>query len=97
MRSLLRTTKERTGGRLFDTIMSAATASMADVSRTDFTNTNESRDRNKAGKTDETAIKKYAPVERVGCVRDGGLFEALCANSNSVSTIEGFISEISLL
>lgn len=51
----LRTTKERTVGRLSVTTMPAATASIADVSRTDFTNKDDSRDRNKSGKTDEVA------------------------------------------
>lgn len=40
------------GGRLSVTTMSAATASITDVSRTDFTNTGDSPGRNKAGKTD---------------------------------------------
>lgn len=51
MRSLLRTTKERTGAGARPSVatMSAATASIADVSRTDFANTDDGRDRNKSG------------------------------------------------
>lgn len=53
MRSLLRTTKERTGaGVRLSATMSSATASIADVSRTDFANTDDGRDRNKSGETE---------------------------------------------
>lgn len=46
---------EWTGGvRLSVNTMSAATASITDVSRTDFTNTDLNSDRNRAGKTDYT-------------------------------------------
>lgn len=70
----LRTTKERTGGRLSVTTMSAATASIADVSRTDFTNTDGSRDRNKSGKTDEIANQTVSDSYGSGTCRTEACF-----------------------
>ncbi|XP_078111471.1 uncharacterized protein susd3 isoform X2 [Sander vitreus] len=49
LRILYAQPKRGLGGRLSVTTMSAATASIADVSRTDFTNKDDSRDRNKSG------------------------------------------------